>query len=328
MITCILKGLWTTVRNPGLVLLLWAWNLILALAGAIPALVWFRGALNTRVETESLLTRFNVGAFADLGKYSEVGPFSFLWASVAGVALIAFVGSAFMNGGILEALGSQDDGRSFMHRFHRGGGHFFWRFVRLNAIAFTGVAIVIGIAAALRRRVMTPLSDSEWEPAGMFWGLAGLAVTGLVALWFVLALDYARIRVARDGSRAMLPAYFGAMRFVARRFVATYGLAILALGFLGALFAAYVAGETAWTASTWMAILALAGVQQVIVLARTGLRVMQVAAEREYFATFPPTAPSNTGYVGSAVRWARARFARWKSVRPSPVIGTDAPPAD
>ncbi len=327
MITSILKGLRTTVRNPRLVLLLWAWNLILALAGGIPALVWFRGALNTRVETESLLTRFNVGAFADLGKYSEVAPFSFLWASVAGVALIAFIGSAFMNGGILEALGSQDDGRSFMHRFHRGGGHFFWRFLRLSAIAFTGVAIVIGIAAALRRRVMTPLSDSEWEPAGMFWGLLGLAVTGLVALWFVLALDYARIRVARDGSRAMLPAYVGAMRFVARRVVATYGLAILGLGVLGGLFGAYVACETVWTASTWTAILGLAGVQQVVVVARTGLRVTGVAAEREYFATFPAQGPQDTGYFASVVRWVRARFSRWKAGTPSPVIGTDGPPA-
>jgi hypothetical protein len=320
MIICILKGFWTTARNPRLVLLLWAWNLLLALSGAIPALVWFSGALSTSVETESLLTQFNVGAFADLSKYSEASPFSFLWASTAGVALIALVGSAFMNGGILEALGSEDDGRSLMHRFHRGGGHFFWRFIRLSAAAFTGVAMGIGIAAALRRKVMTPLSDSEWEPSGMFWGLVMLAATGLAALWFLLALDYARIRVARDGSRAMLPAYFGAMRFVARRAVATYGLAMLALGFLGALLVAYVAWETVWTASTWTAILALVGVQQIVVLARTGLRVTQVAAEREYFATFPKTAPSDTGYFASAVRWTRAKLPQWNPAKPSPVI--------
>ena len=320
MITCILKGLWTTVRSPGLVLLLWGWNLLLALGAGIPALVWFGGALNTRLETGSLLTRFNFGAFADLGKYSEASPFSFLWASMAGTALIALVASAFMNGGILEVLSGEDDRRPFMHRFHRGGGRLFWRFVRLNAIAFTGVAIVIGIAAASRSKVITPLSDSEWEPSGMFWGLVGLSVTGLVALWFLLALDYARIRVARDGSRAMLRVYFGAMRFVARRLLATYGLAILSLGVLGALFAAYVAWETWWTASTWMAILALVGVQQVIVLARTGLRVMQVAAEREYFATFPTTAPSDTGYLAPAARWLGARLPRWNAAKPSPVV--------
>lgn len=319
MITCILKGLWTAVRGPKLVLLLWAWNLLLALAVGIPAMVWFGSALNTRVETESLLTRFNVGAFADLSKYSEVSPFSFLWASMAGVALIALFGSAFVNGGILEVLSGGDDPRPFMHRFHRGGGRFFWRFVRLSVAAFTGIALVIFMVAAVRTRIMTPLLDSEWEPAGVFWGLVGLAVTGLVALWFLLALDYARIRVARDGSRAMLRVYFGALRFVARRVVATYSLAILGLGVSGALFAAYVACETLWTASTWTAIVGLIGVQQVIVLARTGLRVMQVAAEREYFVTFPGTAPLNSGYLAPAARWVGKRLPRWNGAKPSPV---------
>lgn len=320
MIICILRGIRTTVRNPKLVLLLWTWSLLLALAAGIPALLWFSGALNTRVETESLLTRFNIGAIADLSKDSEAAPFSFLWASMAGTALIALVGSAFMNGGILEVLGSEDDSRPFMHRFHRGGGRLFWRFVRLSAIAFTGVALVVGIAAALRTRIMTPLSDSEWEPAGMFWGLVGLAVTGLVALWFLLALDYARIRVARDGSRAMLRVYVGALGFVARRLLATYGLAILGLVVLGALLGAYVAWETVWTASTWMTILGLVGVQQVVVLARTGLRVTLVSAEREYFATFPQAGPSDTGYLAPAVRWIRARLPRWNAGKPSPVI--------
>lgn len=320
MIICILRGIRTTVRNPKLVLLLWTWSLLLALAAGIPALLWFSGALNTRVETESLLTRFNIGALADLSKDSEAAPFSFLWASMAGTALIALVGSAFMNGGILEVLGSEDDSRPFMHRFHRGGGRLFWRFVRLSAIAFTGVALVVGIAAALRTRIMTPLSDSEWEPAGMFWGLVGLAVTGLVALWFLLALDYARIRVARDGSRAMLRVYVGALGFVARRLLATYGLAILGLVVLGALLGAYVAWETVWTASTWMTILGLVGVQQVVVLARTGLRVTLVSAEREYFATFPQAGPSDAGYLAPAVRWIRARLPRWNAGKPSPVI--------
>jgi len=69
-------------------------------------------------------------------------------------------------------------------------------------------------------------------------------------------------------------------------------------------------------------------VQQVVVLARTGLRVTLVAAEREYFTTFPAAAPSDTGYFASLVRWVRASFSRWKAGTPSPVIGTDAPPAD
>jgi hypothetical protein len=134
------------------------------------------------------------------------------------------------------------------------------------------------------------VSDSEWEPAGLFWGLVTLAVAGLVALWFVLALDYGRIRVAREGNRGMLRVYVGALGFVARHVVATYGIAILALVGTGALLLAYVAHETVWSASTWSAILVLVGAQQLIMLARTGLRVAQVGAEWQYYRTSAPAA--------------------------------------
>jgi hypothetical protein len=290
MITSIVKGIWTTLKNPKLVLLLWAWNLLLGIAAVMPARAWFGTALDARVETESLLTRFNLGTFVDLSKYHEIAPFTFLIASMMGVGFVALVGNAFMNGGILEVLGNENDSRSFMHRLYRGGGHFFWRFVRLGIVALISGAVVAGIVAAFLGKITTPLSDSEWEPAGLFWGLGTLAVAGLVALWFVLALDYARIRVARDGSRGMLRVYFGAMGFVARHVVATYGIAILALAGAGALLLAYVAHETVRSASTWPAILALAGAQQIIILARTWLRVMQVGAERQYFITSAPVA--------------------------------------
>jgi hypothetical protein len=290
MITSIVKGIWATIRNPKLVLLLWAWNLLLALAATWPARAWFGTALDTRVETDSLLTQFNIGIFADLSKYHETVPFTFLIASMMGVGVVALVGNAFMNGGILEVLASKGDSRSFMHRMYRGGGHFFWRFVRLGIIALISGAIVVGIVAAAAGGVTTPLSDSEWEPAGLFWGLVTLAVTGLVALWFVLALDYARIRVARDGDRGMLRVYLGALGFVARHIVATYSLAILALVGVGVLLLAYMAHETRSSASTWPAILVLVGVQQIVVLARTALRVMQVGAERQYLMTSAPAA--------------------------------------
>jgi hypothetical protein len=118
-----------------------------------------------------------------------------------------------------------------------------------------------------------------------------LAVAGLLALWFVLALDYARIRVAREGNRGMARVYLGALGFVARHLVATYSIAILALVVAGMLLVAYVAHETVWSASTWAAIAVLVAVQQAIVLARAGVRVGQVSAEQCYFGRVTP-APS------------------------------------
>jgi hypothetical protein len=289
MITSLFKGLWTALKNPKLVLLLWTWNLLLALAAFMPARAWLSGVLNTATETESLLTRFSFGAFADALKYNNVNPLSLVIASLVGLGFVALAGNAFMNGGLVESIGSPSDNRPFMHRFFRGGGHFFWRFFRLALVAGVTGAITVGIVATAVGAITSPLGDSEWEPAGLFWGLVTLAITGLVALLFVLALDYARIRAVRDGSRGMLRVFVQSLAFVLRHTIATYGIALVYLVLVGIVLLAYVAHEASWTTATWAAILVLIGVQQVLMLARSGLRVMQVGAEWAYFAaTVPP----------------------------------------
>jgi hypothetical protein len=290
MVTSILKGFWTALKNPKLVLLLWAWNLLLGVAAVMPARAWLSSVLNTATETESLLTRFNFGAFSDALKYNDVNPLSLVIASLLGVGCVALIGNAFMNGGLVEAVGSPSDSRTFMHRFFRGGGHFFWRFVRLGLLAGVTGAIAVAIVAGVMGALTSPLGDSKWEPAGLFWGVVTLTVSGLVALLFVLALDYARIRVVRDGSRGMLRVFVESLAFVLRHVVATYGIALVYLVMVGLVLLAYVAHEASWTTSTWAAILVLLGVQQILMLARTGLRVVQVGAEWEYYAAAVPPA--------------------------------------
>jgi hypothetical protein len=288
MITSIFKGLWTAIRTPKLIGLLWAWNVLLGLAAALPARTWFGNTLDFATESDRLLTRFNIGALNDISKASQTAPAALAMAGIIGVGLLALVGSAFMNGGILEVIATRSDDRTFMHRFFRGGGHFFWRYTRLALLAFFLGAVVVAVTSAGVGAVTSTLAESEWEPAGMVWGLVGFAITGLVALVFVLALDYARIRTARDGSRGMVKAYFLGLRFVLGHLVATYVIALLAVVATVAVFLAYVGHEASWTTSTWPAIFVLIGVQQIVMLVRTGVRVAQVGAEWEYFGRCTP----------------------------------------
>jgi hypothetical protein len=290
MITSIARGLWTAIRTPKLIVLLWVWNLLLGLAATLPARTWFGNSLDFATESDRLLTRFNIGALNDISKASQTAPAALAMAGIIGAGLLALVGSAFVNGGIVEVIATRSDDRTFMHRFFRGGGHFFWRFTRLGLLAFFIGAAVVAMTSAGVGAVTSTLAESEWEPAGMVWGLAGLAVTGLVALVFVLALDYARIRTARDGSRGMVKAYFRGLRFVLGHLVATYVMALLAVAATVAVFVAYIGHEASWTMSTWPAIVVLIGVQQFLMLVRTGVRVAQVGAEWEYFGLCTPMA--------------------------------------
>ena len=292
MLTSLIKGFWTALKTPKLVLLLWLWTLLLGLAATMPAPAWFTAALDRSPEASGLLTRFSLGTFADLSKYQAIKPLELLVAGIAGIAIVALAGSAFVGGGMIAVIGSPADSRTFMHRFFRGGGHFFWRFVRLAVTALVLGGVAVAVTAAAAGAAVEPLTDSEWEPAGMFWGLVAAGLAGLVGLWFVLALDYARIRTARDGSRGMVRVYLGSLGFVARRVAGTYLIALTCLAVTGALLVAYVAHEAAWTMSSWAAIVVLVATQQVIVMGRAGVRVTQVAAEWHYFAAAAPPLPA------------------------------------
>jgi len=289
MTASIKAGLRAALRHPKLVWLLWAWYGLLALVPAFPAWSWWNGVLGSSPEAASVLTGFDLGVFLDVTAGKGINGLGLLTGTAVAVALVAFVSSAFTFGGVLEVFGSDDDRRPFMHRFFRGGGHFFWRFFRLAIIAGVGLALAIGAVSALMAGITAPMSESEWEPAGYLAGLASVVVALAVAAYFLLALDYARIRVARDDSRSMLKAYASGLAFVMRRLFTVYGIAAAILIVEVALVLAYVAYETnAAAAGTWASIAALFIIQQAVVFGRVFLRVALVGAERHFHVTAVP----------------------------------------
>ena len=290
MTASIKAGLRAALRHPKLVWLLWAWYGLLALVPAFPAWSWWNGVLGSSPEAASVLTGFDLGVFLDVTAGKGINGLGLLTGTAVAVALVAFVSSAFTFGGVLEVFASGRDRRSFMHRFFRGGGHFFWRFFRLAIIAGVGLALAIGAVSAVMAGITAPMSESEWEPAGYLAGLASVVVALAVAAYFLLSLDYARIRVARDDSRSMLKAYASGLAFVMRRLFTVYGIAAAILIVEVALVLAYVTYETnAAAAGTWAAIAALFTIQQAVVFGRVFLRVALVGAERHFHVTALPT---------------------------------------
>jgi hypothetical protein len=300
MTASIKAGLRAAVRHPKLVCLIWVWHGLLAIIPALPAWTWWNGVLGSSPEASSVLKRFDLGVLLDLTAGKGINGLGLLAGAATAVALVAFVSSAFTFGGILEVFGSEDDRRSFMHRFFRGGGHFFWRFFRLSLIAGVCVALATGAVAGLQAGMNSLSRDAEWEPAGYLAAMTSVVVFLAAAGLFLLALDYARIRVARDDSRSMLKAYASGLGFVLRRLFTVYGIAVAILIFEVALVLCYVAYETnAAAAGTWAAIAALVFIQQAVVLGRVFLRVALVGAERQFFDTASP-APAAVRYSGIA----------------------------
>lgn len=283
MTASITVGVREAWRHPKLVWLLFAWYALLALVPALPAWSWWNGVLGASPEAASALQRFDLGVFLDLTAGKGINGLGLLTGAAVAVGAIALLSSAFVFGGILEVVATQDDRRPFMHRFFRGGGHFFWRFLRLAAIAGVCLALATGVVSGLQTVAISAASDSEWEPAAYLAGAGGVAVFLVVAGFFLLALDYARIRVSRDDSRGMFRAYFSGVAFVARRLPTVYGIAIVIVALESVLVLSYIAYETNTPAAgTWVAIASLVLVQQVVVFGRVFLRVALVGAEQHF----------------------------------------------
>ena len=294
MFSSVANGLRAAAKQPKLIACLWAAYFVFSLVPVLPGLAWLRAGLDVSPASADALERFDFGLLSDLLNYDRSNVFSLLFLSMVAAGMVALVASAFVMGGILEVLGGggggdDSDRRTFMHRFARGGGHFFWRFIRLAVTAGVCGVLATGIVAALIGAVTAPLGESEWEPGGYLAGLlVVLSVAGTAAL-FLLALDYARIRVARDDGRKMLRAYFSGLGFVVRHLVGAYGIALGIIATLAGVMLLYIAYETnSPVASTGALIAVLFVLQQITVAARVFLRVALIGAERAYFAQMSP----------------------------------------
>ncbi|MCX6551301.1 MAG: hypothetical protein NTY02_09920 [Acidobacteria bacterium] len=291
MLASIGHGLRAAGTQRKLVLLLWAWYGLLSFVPVFPAFVWLSSGLNMRPASATALQRFDFGLLSELSNYDQSGVFGLLVVAAMAAMVVALVSSTFVMGGVLEVLGSEDEPRMFMHRFSRGCGHFFWRFVRLALIAGISLAIVVGIVAAAVGAMTAPMGKTEWEPGWYLAGLITVVSIAIAAAYFLLGLDYARIRVARDGSRGMFKAYVASLGFVARHALPAYGLGLTFVAALAGVALLYLAYETnSPAAATTGAIVLLLLFQQIVVIARVFARVGLIGAERHYFALASPAA--------------------------------------
>jgi len=279
-------GLADAWRRPKLVATIWAWNLAFALAATLPLFRWLREALPRAPEADLLVHRFSFGLMDELTQ--EAGSAMLLvWAAVLGALFLGFLASPLLAGGTLEVLGSRDE-RPFFHRFFRGGGHFYGRFLRLLLFSTLGSALVAGVVAGVLGAALRPLGESAWEPGFQVAGLIVAAAVVVILAVFWLGLDYARIQVSRDDSRRMWRALMSGLRFALHFRRRTFGLLVLTWTLLGALGAAYLFFRQAVPSHTAGLIALMFVAQQAFLLARTGLRVTLVSAERELHLALRP----------------------------------------
>jgi hypothetical protein len=281
----IAKGMGTTVRKPRLVVILYVFNLVYAVAVAAPFLFLVQQELG-----HSLLG-------------SNVRPADLMWLGEAalkyGGALPALLGGflvaaflyfalhVFLNGGIVGRLLDRE-GRATLEPFFADCGRHFWRFVRIFLIALVFLFLTFGIVLNLLSALIKPASESaltEWLPL-ILSNLHLLAALLLLSIVHMI-VDYARIAVVADGEAKVLRALRHALKFLGKRFFRAWAIYLILVGLtvagtvvfyvvLGRFAAPGVPGVVAGL--IWM---------QLYVLFRIWMKNLFVAAQAEYYRSHP-----------------------------------------
>lgn len=289
---CINDGLRAGRGNSRLIALLWLWNLTLAFLGVLPAWIWLGSAVEFAPESDRLLTGFNFSLFSELGQYDRSPIRAVAMAAIFGVALLALLTNPLVSGGLLETLLTRDDSKTLV-RFFRGAGRFFWRYLRLTIYAVVSSAVVFGIEIPIFAPIAKRAGDSAWELAPFVAGLFQGGLLLLMGAYFSMALDYARIRTARDDSRRALRIWFGSLRFVLIHPLAAFGILITTVFLYAVTIALYAGIRGLLPLNLGFAIALVIILQQIVMFIRTQLRVALIAGEIAFYdRALPPVAQS------------------------------------
>lgn len=298
-------GLLTPFRRPGLTFLLWAFGFLLVLGPAAVVARFFGDSLGSTMASDTMLNGIDLAVLGQVGQYNRTAVSSLISASMAATLLVGALLGPLVAGGTLEVLTTVDR-QSLMHRFFRGAGHFYWRYLRLGMMAAGAIGLLLLGVTLVGSPLVSLAWSSDWEPAGPLASALLLAVCGLVVLFCWMTLDYARIRVVTDDSRVMWRALVGGAGFALRRLVGA-GTIVLAFGVaLVVLFGLYLAWTSWATFATSAAVAGLFLVQQAVLVARKGLRLGQIEAQLAYWRAQQPAAPviapaAEAPVVGAAV---------------------------
>jgi hypothetical protein len=168
--------------------------------------------------------------------------------------------------------------------FFSASGVFFFRFIRLGLMAGIAYAVLFGVVHGwLLDDLYGRLTrDLTLERSAFFVRLALYVLFGLLLVVVNLVFDYAKIRAVVEDRRSTIGALRAAVRFVARRPLATSGLCLT----VGALFALVLAAYAAvapgvwgpgW--SLWRGLL----IGQLYVLARLWVKLTFYGAQTAFF---------------------------------------------
>jgi len=289
------KGLYEITANIPAVLIVWLTNLILALAVAWPVFGWL-GRMDQMPAAEEMLRGFSLPLLFDLLRYDYSTVVRLLSNLIFWLVLCALLISTFLSGGVLSVLANPGRG-PFLEQFFAGASRYFLRFFRLLLGAgLCAGTILLALNVALGALVFR-LSESAAELTSLLLVLGQGVLSAVIGTVFLLALHYARIETVLEGTTGMAGAYLRSLVFVFRNILRAFALIIFFAGLMGMVHLLYMMVRSVLPTTTWLPILLLMALQQVVVFVRSGFQVGLYGGELELYRLRRPKPPEREAVV-------------------------------
>jgi hypothetical protein len=307
MFDAIRQGLGRAVAAPGLLLLLWLVNLLIALPAAIlieesihDSLKWSRarellregfdtgwyGEFKAGAEGLSATlepSQIGVGASLDALEVWWSGRLFTLPIGVLAFGVLFACAWLFLMGGVLSRLHRPWD-RWRVGDLLAAGGEYFARFVRLGLLSAILYYGIFRLSAWLFPWIESATRDVTTETAVLGYNLfAGLLIVGLLVV-VKMVFDYAKISMVVSKRRSAVSAAIRGVGFVARRPLKTGGLVVSFGMFTVILLVLYSWVAPGAGGSNPAAILLAIAVSQLFLVLRLVVRVGLLGSELALFA--------------------------------------------
>jgi hypothetical protein len=278
ILACYKKGIGEASSRPKVVLIQWLLNAVFASLAYVLFSTVLASALGRSGLAAELMNKADMNvlfeALATSGR-----PLGVLLASLLALILIYFLVSIFVHGGILRGLVDGSEKRRSGRVFFAGGAGYYGRFLRLTVYSVLLWVPALIVFAAVSAIVSVATKDSTNEQLSFVLTILRIVVALFLIFLIKMIMDYARIRIAVEGTNRIFHAMLGSLQFVFRRPVLTLGLYYL-LGLTGwVIFAAwkvlYSVLPMSSVGTVWVGFL----LTQLFIVSRGWLRIAYQAAQ-------------------------------------------------
>jgi len=276
------KGFRQSIKNPKMLILLYAFNIILALALVFPFYGLLKSSAAETIESKNLLTQFSFSFFVDL-LYTSKSAFISLFSQIKWIALLYWILSVFLIGGIIRVISKE---KFSVADFFSGSSLYFTRILGANLIITIlqiSLALIIWIPYYIITKATFDIIDNE----RVLIILTAAVLIFHMSFFIILMMlnDYSKFHIILNNSRNIFKSILEARKYIFKNFFKVYSLFLMLLLVPIAIFYIYIKLSGDISVNSLFGIFVIFVVQQLFIIMKIWTKVWFYASQFNFYTS-------------------------------------------